>query len=215
MKLFLFFLLVLISYESYSQVSDSSKTEIKEATLSQSDSSGNSKKALEANDKDPEKEDNNYGLWLYILMPVILTFSSALYFISWLKKEGFRISNALSEDLSEQRLMQAQAIQKDMFMARATIIKSNATDPANAQEVPSMREIDQAIPMNRSSSRLIAFLSSMSASILAICLFSYYMYFALMDKTIPEFEDLWPILAALGMGVVPYATKVINTNQNG
>jgi hypothetical protein len=30
---------------------------------------------------------------------------------------------------------------------------------------------------------------------------------------VPKLEELWPILASLGIGIVPYATKVINEKK--
>ncbi|OOG73809.1 hypothetical protein B0E43_13285 [Algoriphagus sp. A40] len=150
-------------------------------------------------------------MWLYVLMPVILSIGAALYFIGWLKREGYKISSALSDDVPEERLEEVQAVQMDMLRARTSMMVANAADPANKQTIPPLSPADQPnIPMNRSSSRLIAFLSSLSASILAICIFSFYMYFAIKGMKVPEFEDLWPILTALGLGIVPYATKVIN-----
>ncbi|MBN7813108.1 hypothetical protein J0A68_19290 [Algoriphagus sp. H41] len=150
--------------------------------------------------------------WLYVLMPVILSFGGAFYFIGWLKREGYKISNALSDDIPEERLQQAQADQAYLARTRADMMAANAADPANNQPIPPADT--PSIPMNRSSSRLIAFLSSMSASILAICIFSYYMYFAIKGMKVPEFEDLWPILTALGLGIVPYATKVVSGNSD-
>ncbi|REG78231.1 hypothetical protein [Algoriphagus antarcticus] len=154
-------------------------------------------------------------MWVYVLMPVLLSLLAAIYFIKWLKKEGYKISNALSDDVPELRLEEVQTAQIDMAKSRANIVDLNALNPANPQAVPVPVVVDTiTLPMNRSSSRLIAFLSSMSASVLAICLFSYYMYFAIKGMPIPEFEDLWTILAALGLGIVPYATKVINEKPN-
>lgn len=135
-------------------------------------------------------------LWFYVLMPVILSLVVALYFLRWLKKEGFRISDAISTDVPEARL---EAFQTAM-------VKNGLTASTDQSSTP-------APPVNRSSSRLIAFLSSLSASVLAICTFSYYMYFAIKGMEVPEFEELWPILTALGLGIVPYATKVINEKK--
>lgn len=132
-------------------------------------------------------------LWFYVLMPVILSLVVALYFLGWLKKEGFRISDAISTDVPEDRLNAFQT----------AMVKNGLTASSDQTSTPTP-------PVNRSSSRLIAFLSSLSASVLAICTFSYYMYFAIKGMKVPEFEELWPILTALGLGIVPYATKVIN-----
>tara|TARA_R110002020_G_scaffold61545_6_gene165527 strand:- start:4851 stop:5549 length:699 start_codon:yes stop_codon:yes gene_type:complete len=150
-------------------------------------------------------------MWYYVLMPVILSLLAAFYFISWLKREGYKLSSALSDDVPEARLEKVQTEQIAMARTSANIVALDSLNPADPQAVPAPIVADAiTLPMNRSSSRLIAFLSSMSASILAICIFSYYMYFAIKGMDIPDFEDLWSILAALGLGIVPYATKVIN-----
>jgi hypothetical protein len=129
-------------------------------------------------------------LWLYVLLPVLLFIFFGLYFIRWLKRDGYKIADALSNDLNSEQLdkLQATANDKPGFVANPIL--------------------------NRSSSRLIAFLSSLSAVILAICLFSYYMYFAIKGLTPPDFEKLWTILAAIGIGVVPYASKVISQGSS-
>lgn len=214
MKTTLITLLFFISFHGFTQERDTASSSKIPAVEIQAKANEKSQKSTEETKTPPEKIKSELGidLWLYVLMPVILSFSSAFYFISWLKREGYRISNALSDDVPEHRLLQAQAVQRDLFMAKAEIIRSNAADPTHAQEIPSVeKSIQEMTPMNRSSSRLIAFLSSMSASILAICIFSYYMYFAVNGLETPEFEDLWTILVALGIGVIPYTTKVINS----
>ncbi len=129
-------------------------------------------------------------LWLYVLLPVILFIFFGLYFIRWLKRDGYKLADALSGDLTTEQLNTLQ-----------TAVNNNPVFTANPV-------------LNRSSSRLIAFLSSLSAVIMAICLFSYYMYFVIKGLNPPEFEKLWTILAAIGIGVVPYASKVISQNSN-
>jgi hypothetical protein len=129
-------------------------------------------------------------LWLYVLLPVLLLIFFGLYFIRWLRKDGYKIADALSNDLNQEQLDKLQ-------------VTANTTSGFIANPI-----------LNRSSSRLIAFLSSLSAVIIAICLFSYYMYFAIKGLTPPDFEKLWTILAAIGIGVVPYASKVISQNSS-
>jgi hypothetical protein len=128
-------------------------------------------------------------LWLYVLLPILLFIFFGLYFIRWLRKDGYKIADALSNDLNSDQLDKLQAT-------------ANSTAGFVANPI-----------LNRSSSRLIAFLSSLSAVILAICLFSYYMYFSIKGLTPPDFEKLWTILAAIGIGVVPYASKVISQSS--
>jgi ATP-dependent Zn protease len=127
--------------------------------------------------------------WLLILLPVILFILLLWYFLRWLKKDNYKIADALSVDMSDEQVEQLQRT-------------SLATGEAPQQPV-----------LKRSSSRLIAFFSGLSAVIIAICITSYYMYFAIKGLAVPKFEELWPILASLGIGVVPYATKIINEKK--
>lgn len=148
--------------------------------------------------------------WLFVLMPVILSLIIGLFFLNWLKREGYKISNALSEDIPESRLEEFQNVEIQMVQSRAEAFRAGIMPekPTTESIIPEMDP--NSLPINRSSSRLIAFLSSLSAAVLAVCLFSYYMYFAIKGMEVPDFEDLWTILATLGIGVVPYATKVIS-----
>jgi hypothetical protein len=215
--LFIFFLLVL-SVEAFSQDSTEMISKLQEKVLAQ-------QKEIERLEKEEAPAANPVTpadpcmdckpelgwLWFYILMPVILSLIVAGYFLRWLKKEGFMISDAISTDVPEERLEEIQQAQIEIAKQRSNMIAMMATDPAKKQTLPALTAADQpTVPMNRSSSRLIAFLSSLSASVLAISTFSYYMYFAIQEMTVPDFEELWPILTALGLGIVPYATKVIN-----
>lgn len=215
MKALVIFLLLIIPFQGFSQDSTKMISSLQEKVISQ-------QKVIEANEKEKaaikakQTEDipcldcvPELGwMWLYVLMPVILSLIAALYFISWLKREGYKISNALSDDVTEERLQKAQS---DMAKEREDMIAAYVADPTHSQQISPLPSTHQPnIPMNRSSSRLIAFLSSLSASVLAICIFSYYMYFSIKGMPVPHFEELWPILAALGLGIVPYVTKVIN-----
>ncbi len=64
-----------------------------------------------------------------------------------------------------------------------------------------------------SSSRLIAFISSITAIIIGISMatFYFYSYFKYANK--PDIGDLWKALIALGIGVVPYATNQLTSNK--
>lgn len=127
--------------------------------------------------------------WILILLPVILFMLLLWYFLRWLQRDNYKIADALSVDMSDEQVEQLQ---------RTSL--ATGTEP-------------QQPVLKRSSSRLIAFFSGLSAVIIAICITSYYMYFAIKGLAIPKFEELWPILASLGIGVVPYATKVINEKK--
>jgi hypothetical protein len=133
--------------------------------------------------------------WTFVLLPVFLFVALLFYFLKWLKRDGYKMADALSVDMSDEQVEELQRA------ARQPIAAGTETPPA-PQPV-----------LKRSSSRFIAFLSGLSAVIMGLCIVSYYMYFAILGLPIPKFEELWPILGALGIGVVPYATKVMSEKK--
>jgi hypothetical protein len=61
-----------------------------------------------------------------------------------------------------------------------------------------------------SSSRLIAFLSSLCILCIAICLVSFYMYEYLMTGSQPSLDTITNTLYALGLGFLPYGVNKIS-----
>jgi hypothetical protein len=141
--------------------------------------------------------------WLLVFLPVILFVLLLWYFLRWMKKDGFKIADALSVDMTDE---QVEDLQRAALAPQRRAIDAPPGAPDTPPQTPEP-------VLKRSSSRLIAFFSGLAAVIIGICITSYYMYFAMRGATVPKFEDLWPILASLGIGVIPYATKVINEKK--
>jgi hypothetical protein len=134
--------------------------------------------------------------WLLVFLPVIFTLLLGFYFIRWIRKDGFKLADALSA---------TQA-------TTATVVERR-TDPANpVQPVVETTTTAGQEPV-RSTSRFVAFVTGIAAIIIAVSLVTYYAYFAIAGcPAPPNYEDLWKILAGLGIGVIPYGVNVWNNN---
>ncbi|HMP92899.1 MAG TPA: hypothetical protein PKD90_08520 [Phnomibacter sp.] len=126
--------------------------------------------------------------WLLVYFPALLSIGVFNYIMRWLKRENYKLSDAVS-----------------------------ATPPAVPPPAGAANPPDNPAPAPNptpSSSRLIAFLSGMAAIVLAICFTTYFAYFSLQGDTegITAFKDLWPIIASMGIGVIPYAVNVWGGN---
>jgi hypothetical protein len=132
--------------------------------------------------------------YLLILLPATLFLLLTFYFLSWLKREKFKLSDALSNDTPN---------------AQPTITAKITNDPNDAAKVLST-ETKSEPNYSRSASRLIAFLTALAAIIIALCMITLYAYgYITKNGDIPKMDELWKIIAGLGIGVVPYASKVI------
>ncbi|MBT1711753.1 hypothetical protein KK062_26160 [Fulvivirgaceae bacterium PWU5] len=138
------------------------------------------------------------GHWILVFLPTELFIILLFYFMRWLRKDGFKLAEALSVDPTDQQAQQLQTV------ALAQAPPANA---AGAAQPPQPQPV-----VKRSSSRLAAFLSAIAAIVIGISITTCYAYSALTEvkANIPDFQNLWPVLASLGIGVIPYATKVIN-----
>jgi len=139
----------------------------------------------------PPEKNLGWG-WLLVLLPVVLGVFTFNYIMRWLKKDGFKLSDAVS------------ATPVPVAPAAAPAGGVAGTPPATTPPPP-------PVP---STSRLIAFLSGIAAIVMALCFTTYFAYFSLIDKPsgITAFKDLWPILASMGIGVIPYAVNVWGGN---
>jgi len=129
---------------------------------------------------------------LLVVLPAALFLCLAFYFLRWLKREKFRLSDALSADVPTS------------FSPSKTTIK----DVANSGS-ETIKETQEPNYPN-SSSRLIAFLTSISAIVIALSLITYYAYgYITKAGNMTNLDGLWKIVAGLGIGVVPYIAKTI------
>lgn len=130
---------------------------------------------------------------LLVILPAVLFLCLAFYFLRWLKRENFKLGDALGSDVPTS------------FSPGITTI----TDTTNPGDPP--KEIPTEVPnYPKSSSRLIAFLTAISAIVIALSLITYYAYGYITQKGgMTNLDELWKIIAGLGIGVVPYIAKTI------
>lgn len=134
---------------------------------------------------------------LLIILPAGLFLIFAFYFMKWLKREKFKLGDALASDKPE---------------AYAT---SRVTTMSEAQPgVSATTETNEPV-YSKSSSRLIAFLTSIAAIVIAISLITYYAYgYITHSGDMNNLDELWKIIAGLGIGIVPYVTKAIKSTPS-
>lgn len=130
--------------------------------------------------------------WLIIMLPAILFLLLFFYFMSWLKKENFKLSDALSADESVSKSISSET-------------KQDPTD--SLKPITTITEIPNYA---RSSSRVIAFLTGITAIVIAISIVTIYNYAQVSKHTdLIDLDGIWKIIAGLGIGVVPYVAKTI------
>ncbi|MCC6370543.1 MAG: hypothetical protein IT236_05995 [Bacteroidia bacterium] len=139
-----------------------------------------------------------YMGYLLILLPVLLFLYLSLYFMRWLKFEKFKLSDALANDSPNSEF---------------SITITTTPDPKDLtkQIVTETKEPNYS----KSTSRLIAFLTAISSIVIALCLITFYAYgYVTKSGQMAGLDELWKIIAGLGIGVVPYVTKVIKEKQS-
>jgi hypothetical protein len=142
--------------------------------------------------------ETSWGENLLILLPAVLFIFFAFYFLGWLKREKFKLSDALASDTPGKVPTTTQTVK---------------ADPANAGQNVSTTTEEPSYP--KSASRLIAFLTSISAIVIAISLITYFAYGYITQRgNMTGLDELWKIIAGLGIGVVPYMAKVIKGPPN-
>jgi hypothetical protein len=126
--------------------------------------------------------------WILVLSPVILLLIAFYYFLNRMKKDKFSLASALSAGTE----------------TRKNIV-------SNADGTKTEMEYTENIG---SASRTIAFFTGITAIIIACCLttFQGYKIIAGCSSNAADFDGLWKILGALGIGVIPYGINVWNRN---
>src|SRR6266542_2158045 len=130
---------------------------------------------------------------LIVLSPILLFLVVVLYASIRLKREGFKLADALDET--------------DPKIKTIPNPEYNATTAAGGVVPPTINVTDTP---NRSSSRMIAFLSGLTAIVIAISSASYFFYMYFRTGKEPDITHIYDILLALGIGVTPYAFNKIS-----
>lgn len=128
-----------------------------------------------------------------VLLPVGLSVLFLLLVYGGLKRAGYKLADALSEN-----------------DAVTTTVTANAPNPAGADAASTQQtQRTQTVPGNRSASRLVLFLSGITAIIISVCITTYYLYYYLCCGKAPDMDGLINVLLTLGIGVIPYAINKV------
>lgn len=139
------------------------------------------------------KQSLSWKQILLILSPILLFFVVAGYAVLRLKKEEFKLADALDET--------------DPKIKTIPNPEYNATTALTGTVPPT---IDITDSPNRSSSRTLAFLSGITAVVIGISSVSYFFYMYFRTGQEPNLTNIYDILLALGIGVTPYAFNKIS-----
>jgi len=107
------------------------------------------------------------------------------------------------------RILTRQGVKLSNLLAETEVIIKKEED---AEEADDSSKDQKNIPIKRSASRLVLFLSGITAIVLATCITSFYFFINIycidcaMDLDLADFTN---ILLALGIGVVPYAVNQV------
>ncbi len=128
-----------------------------------------------------------------VLLPVGLSVLFFLLVYGGLRRAGYSLADALSENDTV-----------------TTTVTANAPNPAGPVAANTQQtQQTQTVPGNRSASRLVLFLSGMTAIIVAVCITTYYLYYYLCCGKAPDMDGLISVLLMLGIGVIPYAVNKV------
>ena len=139
-----------------------------------------------------------------VWFPIVLFILFTIIFIYWMDKSGFTLDNALSVAPTPEQF--AAVAQQRAAVANQAAMAAKQGVPVTVPTIPDPQP-------QRSTSRLLAFITGLIAIIIAVCLVSYHGY-ALFAGCSGEkqLDSLWKILAGLGIGVIPYGINVWNGN---
>lgn len=130
-----------------------------------------------------------------VFTPLLLLLLFTIIFMIWMARSKFTLEDALSIAPTTEQYEKAQAA--NLKLRQAGALAATVPDPKPQPSV----------------SRLLAFLTGISAIIIAICLVSYHGYSMVTGcNNEKQFEAIWKILVGLGIGVIPYGINVWNGN---
>lgn len=187
-KLVSILLFTVIALCGLAQGKDSSKPQQVEVKISLDNKKDTTKESVGNAKKEECKTchtDKVKGIqWVLVFLPTIFFLVLFYYFMTWLKRDGFKLADALS---SCEPLTLSQQTKDD---------DGKLTNTTSSQVLP------------RSASRIIAFLTGITAMVIGLCLITYYIFITLADCPSLNLDDLWKVIASLGIGIIPYGANM-------
>ena len=151
---------------------------------------------------DSKPIDLGFFQWLIVWMPVLFFLFLFLFFMTRLRKEGFKLADALSS-----------CVPIEITNISATTNGITTVSPPTTSSDP---PVPKDMILLRSSSRLIAFMSGLTAIVISITLMTFYFYDILAGVNTSQtsyLDSVWKIIAGLGIGVLPYGFNMIKDAQ--
>lgn len=127
-----------------------------------------------------------------VILPILLFFMCLLITFLFAKRSKVDFKQALFCDEPEE----------------VTKLSGSQTNPTETVKV-SLLDKDGNLVYMPSVSRIIAFLSSLTTLAVIVCFVSYNAYCMLTKQNLPDFKNLFEIIAGLGLGIVPYGFNKI------
>lgn len=121
--------------------------------------------------------------WVIVFLPSAFFLLMFYYFMSWLKKDNYRLADALS-----------------------------SCDPVEISD-PEKSDGSKIDVLPRSSSRMIAFLTGLAAIVVALGVLTVQFYGFLTENKSFETDGMWKLLLSLGIGVIPYGINMFTKND--
>lgn len=141
--------------------------------------------------------------WVLVFLPV-LTFV-LFYFIIGFGK-GFNLAEAFSESDRSKTVKQNPEYNVANLTALANVPNLSDILPPTIE----VSDTTQPISFRPSTSRYIAFITSVLTLIIALCMSCFFIYHYIRTGCAPELNALSIVLIALGIGVAPYAFNKIS-----
>jgi hypothetical protein len=145
--------------------------------------------------------------------PLVLFLFIIILIFYILKREGYKIGDALKENETLNISEDNPALEKPVAIKRAADGSPAAQVPAGQPVVappPTAPPFVEKTVQPKSSSRLLAFISGIITVGLASCLCSFWIYRYFQCDQSVELSELSNVLLALGLGVVPYAVNKVS-----
>ena len=138
------------------------------------------------------------GQLFLVAMPILLFLIASVYFLVRLQREGYKISDSFKENYTVDISKTGESVstQRSIQIERAFDGDKEAP-PVPIDQLPKIRP--------QSSSRLSAFFASVAAIIITISTLTFSFYVYLRTGQEPDLKNLWDMVLALGIGVIPYA----------
>lgn len=141
--------------------------------------------------------DGKLSIWEWLL-----TFAPLAIFLiifTWMRRNLGNLKEFLVEKIPEEK-KQTEKVEPAAYAAAATDATTKTTQTEST-----------VIATPPSTSRLVVFMAGFTALIIAVCLVCFWVYVYLTECKELTFDNLYPLLGALLVGVVPYGVNRLSS----